>query len=291
MKQIVFISLLIASVFCSCTKDPSLDGLLPSEKETVNGMAVTWRDCMTEAQRQAVRNIINDMVLVEGGIFMMGTSQVYDKDARENESPAHLVKLTNFYISAHELGYSQLHSLMEIAESKIYYKSDLLRYSRSEWEDVLWLLSSLTGLKFTFPTEAQWEYSARGGCKSEGYLYPGSNDLSLIWHAEIDGSNTSMPNELGLYNMADKQAEWCADRYSTYSDDVILINPIVSYGTDYVVRGGSYECSGTDKSWSRYELYSKDKRACRSTTRSKNSRSTAVSYIGCRPAININIEQ
>lgn len=294
MKHRLTILLLVMVAFCSCTKDLDSDAFLPSETETVNGMTVTWRDCMTKEQRQVLKDILNDMVRVEGGIFMMGTSQLYDKDAQDDESPAHWVKLSDYYICAHELGASQLKNLIDLSDAELY-KGEIINYSRTDWENLMSMFSSFTRLNFSFPTEAQWEFAARGGNMSKGYLYPGSNDWGQIWHEAVDNTNASIPNELGLYNMADKQAEWCADRYATYPDGVIQTDPIASHGESYhgyVIRGGNYNSSGTAKNDAEYRISYIDKRICRSTSRKHSSSTTSKTWqYGCRPVINIIVQK
>ena len=103
----------------------------------------------------------------------------------------------------------------------------------------------------------------------------------------MDETNTSIPNELGLYNMADKQGEWCLDAFSVYTNGVMETNPCILQGEDHVVRGGCFVSSGVDKNWFDFDFYEHDdKRICRSTSRSKNGQKSF--YIGCRPVININ---
>lgn len=284
MKRILYICVIVC--IWSCSKDVDSHDLLHAETEVVNGWTVKWQGSMTEEKRQMIRDLLNDMVLVEGGIFMMGNTQTYDSDARENESPAHLVKLTDYYICAHELSLSQIQKLMIVSSSNIYNKTTPY-FSWDDWNYILNLISDYSGLTVTFPTEAQWEFAARGGNQSKGYQYPGSDDWTQIWSEAVDDSNTSAPNELGLYNMADKQAEWCLDAFAEYNNGVMETNPCAIWGRDHVVKGGCYTSSGTDKHWFDYDSYSHDdKRSCRSTTRSYGLSSKQF-RIGCRPVINI----
>ncbi len=107
-------------------------------------------------------------------------------------------------------------------------------------------LNAITGLTFRLPTEAEWEYAARGGNKSHGYKYAGSNAIDEVAWYDINSSVSTHPvkslksNELGLYDMSGNVAEWCRDRYAKYSNSSQTnpIGPIT--GNDRVIRGGNW---------------------------------------------------
>lgn len=296
MKKIYCLVITILLFSCSKELDPQEVGLLMSDTEVVNGMKVHWQNYMTEERRQVIRDILNDMVLVEGGIFTMGTSRVYDSLARDNESPQHIVRVSNFYICAHELSYHQVNAIMPVTRSSNIrdYNYQYLFFSWDDWSSVLFSMKDMTGITFDFPTEAQWEYVARGGNKSNNYLFPGSNVLSAAWSSELFENNTSLPNELGMYNMADKNAEWCKDYYQSYIVTAMVDNPCVMTGKGHVVRGGCHISSSEYKHWyssasSTYMSFSNslvDWRMCRSTARCYYSQRSWD--IGCRPVINIS---
>lgn len=294
----------IAGVVClllgvtGCSKTPDDENFLESETAKINGLQVQWRAYMTNEQRQVISDILSDMVLVEGGIFTMGATQDFDVDARVNESPAHLVKLTDFYICAHELTYEQIQTLMPTTRSSDIHEFEgkYLYYSWEDWNNVLRLLTDFTSIEFTFPSEAQWEFAARGGNLSKGYRYPGSNKWEDVYADDLNDTDDTVPNELMLYNMANRRSEWCADAYADYTDGPMPTNPLVTIGDGHVVRGGCHVSVSVSKNWSSIltssttyiEVY-EDQRMSRPTARARHSsRSWDIS---CRPVINIKTDQ
>ena len=199
-----------------------------------------------------VNSAVMTMVYVEGGTFQMGGS---DKNAKEWEKPVHNVTLDDYYIGMCEVTNELWRAVMEdglpsgIDEPEWYYYN--LGYypqnmvSYGECLDFISKLNELTGHEFSLPTEAQWEYAARGGNKSKGYLYSGSNDPSEVgWCYENDANEpnivcTMKPNELGLYDMTGNVMEWCADYYGPYTEEA-QVNPTgPASGEHRVMRGGS----------------------------------------------------
>ena len=110
-------------------------------------------------------------------------------------------------------------------------------------------LNRATGKCFRLPTEAEWEYAARDGKKSQGYKYAGGNSIGEVaWYTENSGGNTDTvkgrkPNELGLYDMSGNVWEWCQDRYNVYSDSDQINSYGPSSGSNRVLRGGSWDYS------------------------------------------------
>ena len=244
---------LIAWVLIGCTQ--SLDSPAKDE-EMINGFNVTWAFGTTMEQKQAIRFILSMMVFVQEGVFMMGNDNLLNGKeygyAYKDEFPSHLVGLTSFYICKDELAYDLV--------SRIKGYTSSLSYDRSI--DFLLYLNSLTGLNFTLPTEAQWEYAARGGRLSKGYLYSGTDNYD-------ETRDEFLENELGLIRMSSGLGEYCLDAYNNYSGD-FQVNPLVLAGDQCVVRGYG------------------DRRVLNREQCKKTSPNTNIT---CRPVININNSQ
>ena len=195
-----------------------------------------------------VKNGISiDMVKVEAGTFMMGaTAEMENPD--DNEKPVHQVTLTNnYYIGKYEVTQALWQEVMGSNPST--YQDDTHPVENVSWDDCqefIFKLNSMTGKKFRLPTEAEWEYAARGGKKAKGYQYIGSSNVSdVAWNYENSGCGThsvgtKQPNELGIYDMAGNVWEWCQDWYGSYSSSSQK-NPIgATSGSIRVNRGGSW---------------------------------------------------
>ena len=186
------------------------------------------------------------MVHVEGGTFMMGANDG-DKDATDDEKPTHQVKLSDYWIGETQVTQELWEVVM--GNNPSWFKGDPnCPVERVSWVDCrtfIRKLNKLTGKKFRLPTEAEWEFAARGGNKSEGYIYAGSFDIfDVAWFEENSGQVTHPvgeldPNELGLYDMNGNVYEWCQDRYGPYGKDE-QSNPTGPLsGDSRVRRGGS----------------------------------------------------
>lgn len=191
-----------------------------------------------------------DMVFVNGGTFTMGATAEQDTDAAIDEEPTHSVKLSDFYIGKYEVTQAQWRAVMGTNPS--YFKGDNLPVEWVSWNDIQEFIKKLnaqTGKRFRLPIEAEWEYAARGGSKSKGYKYCGSNNIDdVAWYRSNSSSKThpvgqKTPNELGIYDMSGNVGEWCQDLYGYYSSEAQTNPTGPSSGSDRVLRGGGW-CNG-----------------------------------------------
>lgn len=205
-----------------------------------------------------VRGVSFKMIFVKGGTFRMGTCES-DEDTQKDERPQHAVTLSDFYIAETKVTAELWKAVMGdiplldsewtsyggYKEYKNEYKPNYPVESCSflESEGFIEELNELTGKKFRFPTEAEWEYAARGGQKSRGFRYAGTNNYDNIARYKWDDVfpiKQIIPNELGLYDMCDNQGEWCSDYYDfNYYNRSPKINPCNTDPTNKrVLRGG-----------------------------------------------------
>lgn len=188
------------------------------------------------------------MVYVEGGTFTMGGTSEQGDDWWDEERPTHSVTLSGYYIGETEVTQALWSAVMGYNPS--YFKGSDLPVENVSWEDAQSFISKLNqlmGLSFRLPTEAEWEYAARGGSKSRGYKYSGNNDVNRVaWYDGNGGLKTHYvrgrwSNELGLYGMSGNVKEWCGDWKGSYSKES-QTNPVgPSTGTYRVYRGGGYD--------------------------------------------------
>ena len=232
-------------------------GVIKTETFTVNGVSFT-------------------MVTVKGGKFTMGATDEQGCAVNEKETPAHQVTVSSFSIGQTEVTQALWLAVMGTNPSYFTcahgYTDDLQRpVERVSWFDCRIFTSRLnriTGKQFRLPTEAEWEYAARGGSQSQDYMYAGGNNIDEVsWCGNVIPSHMSGTtgygthpvaskscNELGLYDMSGNVWEWCFDRYGCYSKKSQK-NPIGSKsGSCRVNRGGSWcEDAGSCRVSCRYD--------------------------------------
>ena len=224
-----FCLLLVMALFASCKNDggssnPADDPSAPDILEfNVDGVSFK-------------------MIKVEGGTFQMGSENGYG-----SEKPVHSVTLSGYYIGETEVTQELWKAVM--GSNPSIWKGDNLPVENVTWDDCQEFISKLnqkTGRRFALPTEAQWEFAARGGNKSQGYEYSGSNNIDdVAWYWDNSSVQThlvgtKLANELGLYDMSGNVCEWCADWYDGYSSSSQKDPTGPETGSFRVYRGGNW---------------------------------------------------
>jgi formylglycine-generating enzyme required for sulfatase activity len=200
-----------------------------------------------------------EMILVEGGKFTMGCTGEQGEDCEEAEKPSHEVTLSSFKISKYLVTQELWAALMngqKPSDNSGMENLPVERVSFAEVQEFISRLNDSTGRTYRLPTEAEWEYAARGGNKSQGYKYSGSNDLNEVaWHALNSGSRTQpvggkKANELGIYDMSGNVEEWCSDwydkNYYTAEPQTNPQGPSALGKQSRVTRGGYYNAIVSD---------------------------------------------
>jgi formylglycine-generating enzyme required for sulfatase activity len=219
-------------------------------------------DCGTKIEKKVLDIAEPDMVFVQGSMFTMGCTSEQGNDCLDREKPAHRVTVSSFNISKYEITQAQWKAIMSNNPSN--FKGDNLPVEQVSWNDVqefIQRLNAKTGKQYRLPTEAEWEYAARGGNKSRGYKYSGSNNLTDVgWFGDNSDKTThpvgsKLPNELGIYDMSGNVWEWCGDCYSDYPASAQKDPMGASFSSYRVNRGGSW---GSDASYCRVACRSSD---------------------------------
>ena len=273
--------------------------------EVINVILGGHQGGTTEPVTYTVNGVSFTMVPVEGGTFTMGATAEQGSDADSNEKPAHQVTLSSYSIGETEVTQALWLAVMgsnpswfnqygnsdyDSYHSSEYYGTNLQRpvecVSWNDCQEFITKLNQLTGASFRLPTEAEWEYAARGGNKRQGYKYSGSNiidDVAWYWYnipSQSFGTSgfgtqtvaTKSANELGLYDMSGNVYEWCQDWYgSSYYSNSPSTNPTGPASGSYrVLRGGGWYGNARD---------------CRVSSRNDNTPFYRNSYNGLRLAL------
>jgi formylglycine-generating enzyme required for sulfatase activity len=227
----------------------------------------------TEIQRKIAEEIASTMLSISGGTFSMGC-EASEKNCEKDEFPNHTVSLSDFRINKYEVTQSQWLTIMNTKPSD-FKGCESCPVEQVSWEDAqafIDKLNKLTGKSYRLPTEAEWEYAARGG-KSE--IYSGSNMLNEVaWFGDNSGNEThpvgqKAANGYGIYDMSGNVWEWCNDWYGEYSSNSQTNPQGPSNGLYRVIRGGSWN----NKS-----------KSCKVSSRYNNSRSNRYYNLGFRLA-------
>jgi formylglycine-generating enzyme required for sulfatase activity len=207
----------------------------------------------------------------------MGCTSEQEEDCYESEKPDHQVILSDYYIAETEVTQSQWKAIMGYNPSD-FKNCDDCPVEQVGWNDVQKFIYRLNDrsvtLRFRLPTEAEWEYAARGGNMSKGYIYAGSNNLDEAgWYAD-EGSKThpvkgKIANELGIFDMSGNVWEWCSDLFGDYSTKQQSDPQGAVSGVHRVNRGGNWYSTALN---------------CRASRRSSRVPDDRVNYLGFRLA-------
>lgn len=230
----------------------------------------------SDKEEFVVEGVSFNMIKVKGGTFLMGSD---DSDAYSDEQPIHSVTLDDYYIGETEVTQELWEAVMGTNPSEFEGSNNPVeKVSWDDCQEFIKKLNQLTGRRFRLPTEAEWEFAARGGNKSLSYKYSGSNIIGEVaWYndnADDVGESspdygthpvaTKSPNELGIHDMTGNVEEWCIDWYSSsYYSSSLSTNPRgPASGSSRVLRGGgwiqdAYDCSVFDR-----DYYSPIRREC-----------------------------
>ena len=232
--------------------------LLKEDKKTVITIKTKNEDLQLPVAIKGYKGM--EVVYVTGGEFEMGATEEQGDDAdEEREKPVRTIRLDSYYIGKYEVTQAQWQAVMGDRDDRDYSygKGDDYPVYTVFWEEAQEFckkLSEATGKRYVLPTEAQWEYAARGGNKSQHYKYAGSNDIDEVaWYYYNNGGafatmhpvGQKKANELGIYDMSGSVEEWCSDWYGKYDekDTDNPQGPAEGYLSQRVYRGGAWDDS------------------------------------------------
>lgn len=242
---------------------------------TFQGNSISWPDSIDKNQLLAIREIFDNMELIVGGEFIQGAERQSDGSYHENvevefETPAHKVPIESFYISKYEVTIGQWNAIMDDhREGNTNLPIDSVTFDQAKiFTEKLF---EMTGQLFKLPTEAEWEYAAKGGSEPGGFMFAGSdNPNDVAWYAKNSGgkSNSVLPTTAtvnDLFNMSGNVSEWCDTEFKPYDDIMSVCDDKIM-----VVRGGNYNSE-------EYEITTTHREPVRSNT--------AIPTLGFRLAI------
>ena len=232
-------------VIYGCPILPKDAKFCPECGNPVEGSASDVGECSDGSVKKfTVNGVSFKMIAVEGGTFHMGSN---DGESESDEKPVHSVTLSRYYIGQTEVTQALWKAVM--GGNPSCFTGDNLPVEKVSWYDCqefISRLNQLTGEKFRLPTEAEWEFAARGGNQSKGYIYSGSNEIDdVAWYrdnasCETQPVATKQANELGIYDMSGNVWEWCQDWYGSYSSSAQTNPTGPTSGCFHVLRGGCW---------------------------------------------------
>jgi formylglycine-generating enzyme len=246
---------------------------------------------MLQANTERIKNCEFEMLHVAGGIYLMGSTDE-DKEAFDREKPAHKVKISDFFITKYPVTQALWKDVMN-NENPSHFKGDDLPVENVSYDDItqkfLPALQKMTNLPFRLPTEAEWEYAARGGIYHEdAYKYAGSDRLKdVAWYDKNSEGQTKpvglkQANQLGIHDLSGNVFEWCNDWFgdSAYYEECrkngIVNDPQgLEKGSNRVCRGGG---------WHYDALF------CRTAYRYYNSPDYRGNHLGFRLALSLQAD-
>lgn len=234
---------------------------LQTDTETINGLEIHWQPETPDTIKTILRDLVGNMVKIEGGEFTMGSNGIYDGlEIYGNETPRHIEKVKDFLLSKYELSQLEWWAVTgddPWKEAETYKGPNKPAHNISFEEGLNFIdkLNAITGLSFRLPTEAEWEYAAKGGTYSHGYTFAGSDNLDEVgWYdvntayVEFEGQDRGLksPNELGLYDMSGNVRERVSEGWrNNYNSEPLGGSFRTSRGGDW--RNGEEHCRVTDR--------------------------------------------